>query len=139
MNEKYKKIGVGICFFILVLGIVIQSITCNYSLRRADNTINTLTTELADTQRRLREYRAEVSDSRRTITECHDGIGRVREGLDRQSGTVTDIIKNLKTVRAEVENMENTLNLFYGKYGYNDNNTYSKGEVDDEEGNTESL
>lgn len=126
MNEKLKKIIVSIIFLLLVLCIVVQSIVDNNAIRRADSTIDTLGTELADAQRRLTESRAEVRASRAAISECRSAVRRVDDGLKRQSTELKDIIENLKTVRAEVENMENALDKFYDKYGDSDdsfNNT----------------
>lgn len=142
MNEKTKKIVIGITFVFLVLCILVQSIADNILIRRANTTIDNLTTELGDVRNALTGCRAEVTDSRRTITECHDGIGKVREGLSQQSGTIPDIIQNLKQVRAEIEIMENSLNKFYDKYGCNDNsfdNSNEEGVTEDEDGNTKGL
>lgn len=131
MNEKQKKITIVVCFFFLVLFILIQSIADNIAIRRADTTIDTLGYELADTQRRLTDSREEIRDCRNTISECRGSIGRVHNELERQSTELKDIIRNLETVREEVENMENALNLFYDKYGYNDNdNNNNGGEVE---------
>lgn len=130
MNEKQKKITIVVCFFFLVLFILIQSIADNITIRRADTTIDTLRHELTDTQTRLADSRAEIRDCRNTISECRGTVRRVNNELERQSGEIKDIIRNLETVREEVENMENSLNLFYDKYGYNDNNNLNISEVE---------
>lgn len=130
MNEKQKKITIVVCFFFLVLFILIQSIADNIAIRRADTTIDTLGYELADAQRRLTENREEIRDCRNTISECRGSIGRVHNELERQSTELKDIIRNLETVREEIENMENSLNLFYDKYGYNDNDNLNISEVE---------
>ena len=130
MNEKQKKITIVVCFFFLVLFILIQSIADNITIRRADTTIDTLGYELADTQRRLTDSRKEIRDCRNTISECRGTVRRVNNELERQSGEIKDIIRNLETVRKEVENMENSLNLFYDKYGYNDNDNLNISEVE---------
>lgn len=126
MNEKYKKIIIGIAFATLSLCILIQSVADNITIRRADTTIDTLERELRDTQNRLADCKAEVRDGRAAITDCRESVERIADSLDRQSGELTDIIENLKQVRAEIEVMENTLNIFYGKYNdsdYDFNNT----------------
>lgn len=120
MNEKQKKITIVVCFFFLVLFILIQSIADNIAIRRADTTIDTLGYELADAQRRLTNSTEEIRDCRNTISECRGAVGRVHNELERQSTELKDIIRNLETVREEVENMENALADFYGKYSYND-------------------
>lgn len=130
MNEKQKKITIVLCFFFLVLFILIQSIADNITIRRADTTIDTLRHELTDTQTRLADSRAEIRDCRNTISECRGTVRRVNNELERQSGEIKDIIRNLETVREEVENMENALNLFYDKYGYNDNDNLNISEVE---------
>lgn len=130
MNEKQKKITIVVCFFFLVLFILIQSIADNIAIRRADTTIDTLRHELTDTQTRLADSRAEIRDCRNTISECRGTVRRVNNELERQSGEIKDIIRNLETVREEVENMENSLNLFYDKYGYNDNDNLNISEVE---------
>lgn len=127
MNEKYKKTIIVISFFFLVLFILIQSIADNIAIRRADTTIDTLGYELADAQRRLTENREEIRDCRNTISECRGAVGRVHNSLERQSTELKDIIRNLETVREEVENMENALADFYGKYSYNDEYNYNNG------------
>lgn len=130
MNEKQKKITIVVCFFFLVLFILIQSIADNIAIRRADTTIDNLRHELTDTQTRLADSRAEIRDCRNTISECRGTVRRVNNELERQSGEIKDIIRNLTTVREEVKNMENALNLFYDKYGYNDNDNLNISEVE---------
>lgn len=130
MNEKQKKITIVVCFFFLVLFILIQSIADNIAIRRADTTIDNLRHELTDTQTRLADSRTEIRDCRNTISECRGTVRRVNNELERQSGEIKDIIRNLETVRAEIENMENSLNLFYDKYGYNDNDNLNISEVE---------
>ena len=130
MNEKQKKITIVVCFFFLVLFILIQSIADNITIRRADTTIDNLRHELTDTQTRLTDSRAEIRDCRNTISECRGTVRRVNNELERQSGEIKDIIRNLEAVRAEIENMENSLNLFYDKYGYNDNDNLNISEVE---------
>jgi chromosome segregation ATPase len=122
MNEKFKKNVVVFSFLFLIGCIVVQSIVDNNAIRRADNAVDTLGEQLADAQARLVGYTTEIRESRATIDECRSSVRRVTDGLDRQSTELKDIIENLKTVRAEVENMENALNLFYDKYGDNDSN-----------------
>lgn len=121
MNEKFKKNVVVFSFLFLIGCIVVQSIVDNHAIRRADNAVDTLGEQLADAQARLVGYTTEIRESRATIDECRSSVRRVTDGLDRQSTELKDIIENLKTVRAEVENMENALTLFYDKYG--DNNS----------------
>lgn len=120
MNEKFKKNVVVFSFLFLIGCIVVQSIVDNRAVRRADNAVDALGKQLADAQARLVGYTTEIRESRATIDECRSSVRRVTDGLDRQSTELKDIIENLKTVRAEVENMENALNMFYDKYGDND-------------------
>lgn len=122
MNEKFKKNVVVFSFLFLIGCIVVQSIVDNRAIRRADNAVDTLGEQLADAQARLVGCTTEIRESRATIDECRSSVRRVTDGLERQSTELKDIIENLKTVRAEVENMENALNLFYDKYGNNDSN-----------------
>lgn len=130
MNEKFKKNVIIFAFLFLVGCIVVQSIVDNNAIRRADNAIDTLGAELADAQARLVGCTFEIRESRATINECRSSVRRVTDGLERQSTELKDIIENLKTVRAEVENMENALNMFYDKYGDNDNSgDYPAGEI----------
>ena len=120
MNEKHKKTIVSIIFLLLVGVILLQSVVDNNAIRRADTTIDTLGEQLADAQSRIGRYREEIGGCRATVDECRGSIRRINNGLERQSSELKDIIDNLKTVRAEVENMENALNKFYDKYGYLD-------------------
>ena len=120
MNEKFKKNVVVFSFLFLIGCIVVQSIVDNRAVRRADNAVDALGKQLADAQARLVGYTTEIRESRATIDECRSSVRRAADGLDRQSTELKDIIENLKTVRAEVENMENALNMFYDKYGDND-------------------
>ena len=122
MNEKFKKNVVVFSFLFLIGCIVVQSIVDNRAVRRADNAVDALGEQLADAQARLVGYTTEIRESRATIDECRSSVRRVTDGLDRQSTELKDIIENLKTVRAEVENMENALAVFYDKYGDNDSN-----------------
>ena len=131
MNEKQKKITIVLCFFFLVLFILIQSIADNIAIRRADTTIDSLTQQLDDTQRRLTDCRTEIAAGRDTIVECRSSIRRVNSGLEQESTRVSDIIENLKRVRTEIENMENAIDYFYNKYGDNiDNLNNMDGEVE---------
>ena len=127
MNEKHKKIIIGIAFAALFLCIFVQSIADNITIRRADITIDTLERELRDTQNRLADCKTEVRESRAAITDCRQSVERIADSLDRQSGELTDIIENLKQVRAEIEVMENTINLFYDKHGNSDNDNNNTG------------
>lgn len=118
MNEKqFKKIGIIGCFVVLVFLLVIQSITDNITIRRANTAVDTLTRELTDAQERLTDCRAEVRAGRTTINDCRNAIRRVNNGLEYDTARVSDIIDNLKQVRNEIEIMENALNKFYDNYG----------------------
>ena len=127
MNEKLKRIGIIGTFLLLVALLVIQSITDHKTVRRADTTIDILTRELDDAQRRLNDNREEIRDCRNTIIECRNGVRQVNNGLERETERVSDIIENLKTIRTEIENMENAINKFYGKYGGDDDYNYNNG------------
>lgn len=122
MNEKQKKNIIIICFLVLVACFFIQSIAYNHSLGRANTTIDNLTEQLGDAQCRLVESRTEIRVCRDTIDDCRCSVRQIADGIERQSTDLKGIIENLKQVRAEVENMENALNMFYDNYGdkYND-------------------
>ena len=122
MNEKQKKNIIIICFLVLVACFFIQSIAYNQSLGRANTTIDNLTEQLGDAQCRLVESRTEIRVCRDTIDDCRCSVRQIADGIERQSTDLKGIIENLKQVRAEVENMENALNMFYDNYGdkYND-------------------
>ena len=131
MNEKLKRIGIIGTFLFLIALLIVQSITDHIAVRRADTTIDILTNELNDATRRLEGNREEIRDCRDTIAECRNGVRQVNNGLERETERVSDIIENLKTVRAEIKNMENALDKFYGKYGSDDLDNYNNGsEVD---------
>lgn len=110
MNEKYKKIYVGVCFLLLVLVIFIQSIVYNNLSRRTDIEIDNL-------ERQLDRTRTEIADGRRTITECRTTISDISDGIRADNTELNDIIANLRKVREGIEVMENSLNYFYDKYG----------------------
>lgn len=122
MNEKQKKNIIIICFLVLVACFFIQSIAYNYSLGRANTTIDNLTEQLGDAQRRLVESRTEIRVCRDTIDDCRCSVRQIADGIERQSTDLKGIIENLKQVRTEVEKMENALDMFYDNYGdkYND-------------------
>lgn len=117
MNEKLKRIGIIGTFLLLVALLVVQSITDNITIRRANIAVDTLTRELTDAQERLTDCRAEVRAGRTTINDCRNAIRRVNNGLECDTARVSDIIDNLKQVRNEIEVMENSLNQFYDNYG----------------------
>ena len=120
MNEKSKKIIISLAIVFFVMLIVIQSITDNIIIRRANTQIDTLTEQLGDAQSRLVSCESEIRAGRNTIRECSNSVGRIANGLEEQSTELSGIIQNLKQVRAEVENMENALDKFYDNYGYFD-------------------
>lgn len=127
MNEKeYKTIVIGsiICFLVLLF---LQSITSGTAFRRANIQIDCLERELADARKRVEDCAGELEDSRGTIEQCYNSVGRIAEDVRRQSNELSEIIGNLILVREEVENMENALNFFYDKYGYNDNSLNNNG------------
>lgn len=117
MKNNSKKIGIIGCFVVLVSLLVVQSITDNITIRRANIAVDTLTRELTDAQERLTDCRAEVRAGRTTINDCRNAIRRVNNGLEYDTARVSDIIDNLKQVRNEIEVMENALNKFYDNYG----------------------
>ena len=123
MNEKFKKTVIGCAFAFLVCVIAVQSVAHNIAVRRADTAIDTLTEQLTDAQCRLTLYRAEIKAGRDTIAECSGSVGRIADGLESQSGELSDIIGNLKQVRTEIEKMENAFNMFYDKYGSDNNDS----------------
>lgn len=118
MNEKNKKIIIGIIFILLVLCILAQSIIDNRAVRRADTEIDNLKRELADARVRAEQCSREVEDSRRTVEQCYNSVGRIASTVREQSTELSGIIENLRTIRAEVETMENSLSFLRIKYGY---------------------
>ena len=131
MNEgKIKNIFVIIILTAFALLITLQSVCYNYSARRADTEIDSLKRELASAGRTVELTARELEDSRTTIRECHDAVGRIADNLAEQSTELQSIISNLKTVREEVKNMEDALSFFYIKYGYNNSDTNSDSEVE---------
>lgn len=124
MNEKTKKIVIVSIFLFFVFAIVIQSIANNRTIRQANTEIDRLERELETTRTRLeaserevREGRAEIKDCRGTITECRTSIITIADRLDSDDGGLQEIIQNLRAIREEVFQMENSLNLYYSKYG----------------------
>lgn len=127
MNEKnYRKI-IGVLFLVLVSIIIVQSIVYNTALRRADITIGSLNRELSEARARVSECSRELEDCTGTISQCHDAVGRIADNFRDDRAELQDIIGNLRTVREEIENMENALNFFYDKYGYIDNSFSNNG------------
>lgn len=121
MNEKKKNtILIGFIILLFVL-IIIQSIADCSAIRRADIKIDNLERELADAGRRVENCTRELEDSRGTIRKCYTSVGRIADNLAGQSTELSTVIANLKTVREEVENMENSLHFFYIKYNLDDN------------------
>ena len=128
MNEKqFKKISVSLCLLMFVAIIFAQSVIDNRAIRRADTQIDTLERELADARRRVEECGRQLEDSTRTIEQCYNSVGRIADTVSDQSTQLQSIIANLRTVREEVKNMENTLNFFYIKYGIAFDNTDNQG------------
>ena len=120
MNEKqFKKAGVICGFIFLVLLLVVQSITDNITVRRADIKIDNLERQLFEATERTAQCTRELEDSRGTIRQCYNAVGRIADDFGRQSEELSDIIDKLNLVRKEVENMENALDFFYVKYGLN--------------------
>lgn len=118
MNEEWKKsVFITCIFFVAVL--FLQSIVDGYAFRRANTTIDNLERELSNATRRVKDVSRELEDSRSTIRNCYNSVGRIADDLAEQSTELSEIIANLRTVREEVKNMENALNFFYIKYGYN--------------------
>lgn len=131
MNEKNSRKVIIVVYLLLVAIVVVQSIVYSTAIRRADTTIDSLTQQLDDTQRRLTDCRTEIAAGRNTIVECRSSIRRVNSGLEQESTRVSDIIEDLKRVRTEIENMENAIDYFYNKYGDNiDNLNNMDGEVE---------
>ena len=122
MIDKQKYNIIIMCFVVIVAFFFIQSIAYNYSLGRANTTIDNLTEQLGDAQSRLAESRTEIRVCRDTIDDCRCSVRQIADGIERQSTDLTGIIENLKQVRAEVEKMENALDMFYDNYGSIDNN-----------------
>ena len=121
MNEKQKKIIIVECMLLFIALLVAQSIVCNREIRRADIQIDTLERELATSRERVANTQRELEDSRNTIRQCYNSVERIADNAREQSEELSDIIRELTTVREEVEVMENALNFFYIKHSLNDN------------------
>lgn len=129
MNEKQKKIIVILCMFMFLALLLAQSVVCNREIRRADIQIDTLERELASSRERVADTQRELEDSRNTIKQCYNSVERIADNAREQSAELSDIIRELTAVREEVEVMENALNFFYIKYGFNDNSFTDSSEV----------
>lgn len=129
MNEKQKKIIVVLCMFMFLAMLLAQSIVCNGEIRRADIQIDTLERELATSRERVANTQRELEDSRNTIRQCHNSVERIAENTREQSAELSDIIRELTSIREEVEVMENTLNFFYIKHSFNDSASDNNSEV----------
>lgn len=129
MNEKQKKIIIVECMLLFIAMLVTQSIVCNGEIRRADIQIDTLERELATSRERVANTQRELEDSRNTIRQCYNSVERIAENTREQSAELSDIIRELTSIREEIEVMENTLNFFYIKYRLNDNALDSNDEV----------
>lgn len=129
MNEKQKKIGVILCLFVFLAMLLTQSIVCNREIERTDIQIDALERELASSRERVANTQRELEDSRSTIKQCYNSVERIADNAREQSAELSDIIRELTTVREEVEVMENALNFFYIKYGFNGNSFTNSSEV----------
>lgn len=126
MNEEWKKsVFISCVFFIAVL--CLQSVVDGAAIRRANTTIDDLKRELDNAERRVGNVTRELEDSRTTIRGCYNSVGRIADNLAEQSTELSEIIANLRTVREEIKTMENNLDFFYIKYGYNNNNFNNTG------------
>jgi len=130
MNEKKYRFIISAVIVLFVTVLVIQSVTDGAAIRRADTQIDALERQLSDATRRVEESRRELEDCRGTVRQCYTSVGRIANDIGRQSEELSDIIGKLKVIRTEIENMENALSFFYIKYGYNDNDYYCNGEVE---------
>lgn len=129
MNEKQKKIIVVECMLLFIALLVAQSIVCNREIRRADIQIDTLERELATSRERVADTQRELEDSRNTIRQCYNSVERIADNTREQSAELSDIIRELTTIREEVEVMENALNFFYIKHSLNDSASDNNSEV----------
>ena len=120
MNEKQKKIIIVECMLLFIALLVAQSIVCNREIRRADIQIDTLERELATSRERVANTQRELEDSRNTIRQCYNSVERIADNAREQSAELSDIIRELTTIREEIKVMENTLNFFYIKHSLND-------------------
>ncbi len=129
MNEKQKKIIVVLCMLLFIALLLAQSIVCNREIRRADIQIDTLERELVTSRERVADTQRELEDSRNTIRQCHNSVERIANNTREQSAELSDIIRELTTIREEVEVMENALNFFYIKHSLNDSASDNNSEV----------
>jgi predicted nucleic acid-binding Zn-ribbon protein len=129
MNETQKKIIIVLCMFMFLAMLLVQSIVCNREIRRADIQIDTLERELATSRERVADTQRELEDSRNTIRQCYNSVERIAENTREQSAELSDIIRELTTIREEIKVMENALNFFYIKHSLSDNAPASNDEV----------
>lgn len=129
MNETQKKIMVVLCMFMFLVMFFVQSIVCNREIRRADIQIDTLERELSTSRERVIDTQRELEDSRNTIRQCYNSVERIAENTREQSAELSDIIRELTTIREEVKVMEDALNFFYNNYSLDDNALDSNDEV----------
>lgn len=129
MNEKQKKIIVVLCMLLFIALLLAQSIICNGEIRRADIQIDTLERELATSRERVANTQRELEDSRNTIRQCYNSVERIADNTREQSAELSDIIRELTTIREEVEVMENALNFFYIKHSLNNSASSNNSEV----------
>lgn len=129
MNEKQKKITIVLCMFVFLAMLFAQSIVYNREIERADIQVDTLERELATSRERIADTQRELEDSRNTIRQCYNSVERIAENTREQSAELSDIIRELTTIREEVEVMENALNFFYIKHSLNDNAPDNNSEV----------
>ena len=123
MNEKLKKAGVIGTFILLVGLLVVQSIVDHQTIRRANSKVDQYSRLLTDSRMRVDYCAEQLVDCRRTITECDNSVERIANELNESGTTLQSVIANLRTVREEVEAMENALDYFHSKYGYNLDNS----------------
>lgn len=155
MYEKYKKVIITGAFLGLLFILVMQSIADNYALRRADTTADSLRRELqeerervaecqravseseqrledcqnrlSDCERELSDSQSRLADSEQTLGKCYTSITAITREVGADRTELQSIISCLRTVRKEVEVMENALDNFYNKYADNDISTDNKG------------
>ena len=88
-----------------------------------------LITELINARKERGFTQRELEDSRNTIKQCYNSVERIADNTREQSAELSDIIRELTTIREEVEVMENALNFFYIKYRLNDSASDNNSEV----------
>lgn len=104
MSEEKKFILCAVVSFLLgifcILSISIPVTLARFN--RADTYINELTDRLAESNRKL-----ETAST--TVMDCRKSVERITSIASTGTGTLTEVINNLKRIRDEIQKMEEGL------------------------------